>query len=81
MQVELDNRLDNQNKDALFGVLLEANNFEVPQESIDNEAQSLKAGRIKQNTNIILLTIQRYADIRVFFNDGKYYIGQTKQTR
>jgi trigger factor len=42
MQVELDNRLDNQNKDALFGVLLEANNFEVPQESIDNEAQSLK---------------------------------------
>jgi len=42
MQVELDNRLNNQNKDDLFGALLEANDFEVPQESINNEAQSLK---------------------------------------
>ncbi len=42
MQVELDNRLTNQNKDDLFGALLEANNFEVPKESISNEAQSLK---------------------------------------
>lgn len=42
MQVELDNRLNNQNKDDLFGALLEANEFEVPQESINNEAQSLK---------------------------------------
>ncbi|SHN89667.1 trigger factor [bacterium endosymbiont of Bathymodiolus sp. 5 South] len=42
MQVELDNRLANQNKDDLFGALLAANNFEVPQASIDDEAQSLK---------------------------------------
>ncbi len=42
MQVELDNRLTNQNKDDLFGALLTANNFAAPQESIDNEAQSLK---------------------------------------
>jgi trigger factor len=34
--------LNNQNKDDLFGALLEANDFEVPQESINNEAQSLK---------------------------------------
>lgn len=42
MQIELDNRLTNQNKDDLFSALLEANNFEIPQESVDNEAQSLK---------------------------------------
>ncbi len=42
MQVELDNRLNNQNKDNLFGALLAANAFEVPQDSINNEAQSLK---------------------------------------
>jgi FKBP-type peptidyl-prolyl cis-trans isomerase (trigger factor) len=34
MQVELDNRLANQNKDDLFGALLAANNFEVPQASM-----------------------------------------------
>jgi FKBP-type peptidyl-prolyl cis-trans isomerase (trigger factor) len=55
MQVELDNRLDNQNKDALFGVLLEANNFEVPQESIDNEAQSLKQ---EMQTRHLILVIE-----------------------
>lgn len=42
MQVELDNRLSNQNKEQLFSALLSANDFEVPQKSIDNEAQSLK---------------------------------------
>lgn len=41
MRVEADNRLANQNKDALFGVLLEANDFVVPQGSIDAEAQNL----------------------------------------
>ncbi|CAB9538537.1 Cell division trigger factor (EC 5.2.1.8) [uncultured Gammaproteobacteria bacterium] len=41
MGVEVANRLDNQNKDALFGVLLEANSFDVPQASIDQEAKSL----------------------------------------
>ncbi|MDC9715342.1 MAG: trigger factor [Gammaproteobacteria bacterium] len=41
MRVEVDNRLTNQNKDDLFSALLAANDFEVPQESINNEAQSL----------------------------------------
>lgn len=41
MRVEIDNRLANQNKDALFGALLEANDFTVPQGSIDGEAQNL----------------------------------------
>ncbi|SMN12623.1 Cell division trigger factor [Bathymodiolus heckerae thiotrophic gill symbiont] len=41
MRVEVDSRLTNQNKDDLFGALLAANDFEVPQESINNEAQSL----------------------------------------
>lgn len=41
MGVEVTNRLANQNKDALFGVLLEANSFDVPQASIDQEAEVL----------------------------------------
>ena len=41
MSVEVTNRLGNQNKDALFGVLLEANSFDVPQASINQEAKSL----------------------------------------
>lgn len=41
MRVEIDNRLANQNKDALFGALLEANDISVPQGSIDAEAQNL----------------------------------------
>ena len=41
MRVEIDNRLAGQNKDTLFNALLDANDFTVPQASIDNEAQSL----------------------------------------
>jgi trigger factor len=41
MGVEVTNRLANQNKDDLFGVLLEANDFEVPQASVEEEAKSL----------------------------------------
>ncbi len=41
MGVELKTRLANQNKDALFGALLEVNDFEVPQASIDQEAKVL----------------------------------------
>lgn len=41
MGVEMTNRLANQNKDALFGVLLGANSFAVPQASIDEEANTL----------------------------------------
>ncbi|WXT99485.1 MAG: Trigger factor [Catillopecten margaritatus gill symbiont] len=41
MGVELKGRLANQNKDALFGALLKVNDFEVPQASIDQEAEVL----------------------------------------
>ncbi len=41
MRVEADNRIANQNKEAVFDALLMANDFEVPQESIDHEAQNL----------------------------------------
>ncbi|SFV86202.1 Cell division trigger factor [hydrothermal vent metagenome] len=41
MDVELKGRLANQNKDALFGALLEVNDFEVPQASVDQEAEVL----------------------------------------
>lgn len=41
MRVEIDNRLANQNKDAIFNALLVANEFDVPQGSIDSEAQNL----------------------------------------
>lgn len=41
MRVEADNRIANQNKNAIFDVLLAANDFKVPQGSIDNEAQNL----------------------------------------
>ncbi|BAS67336.1 MAG: trigger factor [Gammaproteobacteria bacterium] len=41
MGVELATRLSNQNKDVLFTALLEANDFEVPQASIDQEAEVL----------------------------------------
>jgi len=41
MRVEIDNRLSNQNKDAIFNALLMANEFDVPQGSVDNEARNL----------------------------------------
>jgi len=41
MGVELKTRLANQNKDALFSALLEVNDFEVPQASVDQEAEVL----------------------------------------
>ncbi len=41
MRVEIDNRLANQNKDAIFNALLAANEFSVPQSSIDDEAKNL----------------------------------------
>ena len=42
MQIELDKRLNNQNKERLFNALLKANDFIAPQISINNEAQNLK---------------------------------------
>lgn len=41
MNIELENRLSNQNKDVLFSALLEANSFDVPQSSVDEEAKNL----------------------------------------
>lgn len=41
MHVEANNRLENQNKEAIFNALLAANDFDAPQSSIDNEAQNL----------------------------------------
>ncbi|SMM98084.1 Cell division trigger factor [uncultured Candidatus Thioglobus sp.] len=41
METEAGNRLANQNKEALFEVVLAANKFAVPQVSIDAEAQNL----------------------------------------
>lgn len=41
MQAEADNRLASINKDALFSALLAVNDFEVPQASVDAEAQNL----------------------------------------
>ena len=41
MRVEIDNRLAEENKNAIFNELLAANDFVVPQSSIDNEAQNL----------------------------------------
>ena len=41
MRVEADNRIANQNKDAIFAALLAANDFKVPQSSIDHETQNL----------------------------------------
>lgn len=65
MQVELDNRLSNQNKDQLFSVLLLANDFEVPQKSIDNEAQSLKQ-EMEQRLQQQDITSQRDMPIATF---------------
>lgn len=42
MQIELDSRLNKQNKEHLFSALLKANDFIAPQVSINNEAQNLK---------------------------------------
>ncbi|KAA0445885.1 MAG: trigger factor [Candidatus Thioglobus sp.] len=42
METDLSTRLKNQNKDAIFEALLAANDFQVPQASIDSEAQVLK---------------------------------------
>lgn len=41
MQVEIDGRIEQLNKDAIFDALAKANQFDVPQSSIDNEAQNL----------------------------------------
>jgi trigger factor len=43
MRVEVDNRLEHLNKDALFNALALASDFEVPQGSIDAEAKNLLA--------------------------------------
>lgn len=43
MHFEVNKRLSKQNKEAVFNALLAANEFEVPQSSIDNEAQNLLA--------------------------------------
>ncbi|QKQ24264.1 trigger factor [Candidatus Ruthia endofausta] len=41
MKVEIDGRIGHLNKNAIFDALSEANQFDVPQSSIDNEAQNL----------------------------------------
>ena len=41
MRVEIDGRIENLNKDSLFKALVEANKFDVPQGSIDGEANNL----------------------------------------
>ncbi|MBE8189674.1 MAG: trigger factor [Candidatus Thioglobus sp.] len=41
LRLEADARIANQNKEAIFTALLAANDFAVPQASIDNEAQNL----------------------------------------
>ena len=41
MQMELSNRVQQQNKDTTFSALLEANSFEVPEATIDEEANNL----------------------------------------
>jgi len=41
MQIELASRVENQNKDITFTALLEANSFEVPEATIDEEANNL----------------------------------------
>ncbi|SMN16702.1 Cell division trigger factor [uncultured Candidatus Thioglobus sp.] len=41
MRTEIDGRIDQLNKDALFNALAEANKFDVPQGSIDAEARNL----------------------------------------
>ena len=41
MRVEIDNRLSEENKNAIFDALLAANDFVVPQASIDSEARNL----------------------------------------
>jgi trigger factor len=40
MQTELDNRLQKTNQDAMFKALLEANEFEVPSATVEQEAQN-----------------------------------------
>lgn len=42
MRIEIDNRLSQGNRDAVFNALLEANDFEVPESSIAAEAENLK---------------------------------------
>ncbi|MDC0388657.1 trigger factor, partial [Candidatus Thioglobus sp.] len=41
MRTEIDGRIEQLNKDALFNALASANEFDVPQSSIDGEAQNL----------------------------------------
>ncbi len=51
MQTELDSRLMQKNKDVVFTALLEANEFDVPQGSVDEEANRLQrdmASRMEQ---------------------------------
>jgi trigger factor len=43
MRTEIDGRIEQINKDAIFNALLDANKFEIPQSSIDSEAQRLLA--------------------------------------
>jgi trigger factor len=43
MRTEIDGRIDQINKDSLFNALAAANKFDVPQGSIDGEAQNLLA--------------------------------------
>lgn len=42
MRIEIDTRLSQGNRDAVFNALLEANDFEVPESSIAAEAETLK---------------------------------------
>ncbi len=51
MRVEIDSRLDAINKEAVFTALIGANEFDVPQSSVNDEAQNLMADmreRMKQ---------------------------------
>jgi trigger factor len=51
MKTELDSRLMQKNKDVVFTALLEANEFDVPQGSVDEEANKLQsdmASRMEQ---------------------------------
>lgn len=74
MDVKAANRLNNQNKDVLFSVLLEANNFDVPQASINQEAQNLlqemqqrlqQQGMPSQGNNMPASTFNPEAERRV----------------
>lgn len=74
MRVEADNRIGNQNKEAIFDALLSANDFDVPQGSVDNEAQNLlqemqsrmqQQGMASQDNNMPASTFNPEAKRRV----------------